>query len=208
MNIEPKNNIIITGVPRSGKTTLSRMLMQYGWTHISMDAVIAGFEKCYPETGINTYQELSSMETLHTISDKIAPFIRAMIESEYSGYEGERAVFDVYQLLPEDYIKHLATSNCTAYWIGSSDCTVDERFEILKANDTEKHYTFYKSEAELREGCGYITEQSRLLKQQCEKHGLTYNDTSYNRNVTLNTILSKILKEQGKRVDFTGGTSQ
>jgi hypothetical protein len=189
-----KRNIIISGVPRAGKTTLSRMLMQHGWTHISMDAIIAGFEQCFPETGVSTYQALSSMETLWLISGKIAPFIRAMIEGEYSGYESERAVFDVYQLLPEDYCKHLASTNCVVYWIGSSDCSAAERFEILKANDTDKHYTFYKTEAELREGCEYIVEQSLLIKQQCEIYGLPYYDTSFNRELILNTILSDILK--------------
>lgn len=189
-----RRNIIISGVPRAGKTTLSRLLMQHGWTHISMDAIIAGFEQCFPETGVSTYQGLSSMETLRLISGKIAPFIRAMIESEYSGYEGERAVFDVYQLLPEDYCKHLASTNCVVYWIGSSDCSTAERLEILKTNDTDKDYTFYKTETELREGCEYIVEQSHLLKQQCELFGLPYCHTSFNRELVLNTILSDILK--------------
>jgi hypothetical protein len=27
-----------------------------------MDSIITGFEKCFPETGINTYQGLSSMD--------------------------------------------------------------------------------------------------------------------------------------------------
>jgi hypothetical protein len=190
-----KHNIIISGVPRAGKTTLSRMLMQHGWTHISMDAIIAGFEQCFPETGVSTYQALSSMETLRLISGKIAPFIRAMIEGEYSGYESERAVFDVYQLLPEDYCKHLASANCMVYWIGSSDCSAAERFEIQKTYDTDKDYTFYKTETELREGCEYIVEQSLLLKHQCEIHGLPYRDTSFNREMVLNSILSDILKE-------------
>jgi len=190
-----RNNLIIAGVPRAGKTTLCRMLMRHGYKYISMDAIIAGFEKCYPETGINTYQDLSSMETLHTVSGKIAPFIRAMIESEYSECEVDRAVFDVYQLLPADYIKHLASLDCVqAHWIGSSDCTEDERFDTLKANDTEQHYTFYKSESELREGCGYIVEQSRLLKRECEKYDLPYSDTTYNREAVLNAILAKLLQ--------------
>ena len=171
------------------------MLMQHGWTHISMDAIIAGFEQCFPETGVNTYQGLSSIETLQIISSKIAPFIRAMIESEYSGYESERAVFDVYQLLPEDYYKHLAESNCEVYWIGSSDCSTTQRFEILKTNDTDKDYTFYKPEHELREGCEYIVEQSLLIKQQCKIYGLPYYDTSFYRESVFNKIISDILKE-------------
>ncbi len=167
------------------------MLMQYGFTHISMDAIIAGFEKCFPETGVSTYQGLSSAETLRTISGKIAPFIRAMIEGQYSGYDGQCAVFDVYQLLPEDYSEHLVSANCAAYWLGSSDCTADERYKILKTHDTNKDYTFYKPDSDLREGCEYIIEQSHLLKQQCKKYGLLYFDTSFDREKVFKTIISE-----------------
>ena len=90
-----KNNIIIAGVPRAGKSTVSNLLSKrYGYQHVSMDSIIAGFEKCFPETGVSTYQGLSSMETLHIISGKMAPFVRAMLES------GE---FDTY---PKPFLVH------------------------------------------------------------------------------------------------------
>ena len=80
------NNIIIAGVPRAGKSTIAHQLSkQYGYQHISMDSIIAGFEKCFPETGVNTYAGLSSMDTLRLISGKIAPFVRAMLDS--GGYD-------------------------------------------------------------------------------------------------------------------------
>ena len=99
-----KNNIIIAGVPRAGKSTVSHLLSKkYGYQHISMDSIIAGFEKCFPETGVNTYQGLSSLETLRVISGKMAPFVRAMLDSsEYDEFE-PGMVLDMYQLLPEDY---------------------------------------------------------------------------------------------------------
>ena len=41
-----KKYIIIAGVPRAGKSTVSQMkAKQMGYQHISMDSVIAGFEK-------------------------------------------------------------------------------------------------------------------------------------------------------------------
>ncbi|MBE5862099.1 MAG: hypothetical protein E7295_04530 [Lachnospiraceae bacterium] len=59
-----KNNIIIAGVPRAGKSTISNLLSKrYGYQHVSMDTIIAGFEKCFPETGVNTYQGLPYYET-------------------------------------------------------------------------------------------------------------------------------------------------
>ena len=70
-----------------------------------MDSIIAGFEKCFPETGVNTYAGLSSMDTLRLISGKMAPFVRAMLDSgEYDEQEPGMAL-DMYQLLPED-MKH------------------------------------------------------------------------------------------------------
>ena len=56
-----KNNIIIAGVLRAGKSTVSHLLSKkYGYQHVSMDSIIAGFEKCFPETGVNTYQGLKT----------------------------------------------------------------------------------------------------------------------------------------------------
>ena len=153
-----KNNIIIAGVPRAGKSAVSHILSQeYGYQHVSMDSIIAGFEKCFPETGVSTYQGLSSLDTLRVISSKMAPFVRAMLDSgEYDEF-APGMVLDMYQLLPE------------------------ERFLIQKKYDTEKDYTFYKSDEELREGAEYIVEQSILMKEQCEKYGLPYYETARER---------------------------
>ena len=177
-----KNNIIIAGVPRAGKSTVSHMLFkEYGYQHVSMDSIIAGFEKCFPETGVSTYQGLSSLETLRVISRKMAPFVRAMLDSgEYDEFK-PGMVLDMYQLLPEDYDKYIRGANCEIVYFITSDVTPEERFMIQKKYDTEKDYTFYKSDEELREGAEYIVEQSILMKEQCEKYGLPYYETARER---------------------------
>ncbi|MCL2285816.1 MAG: hypothetical protein FWC32_05555 [Firmicutes bacterium] len=49
-----KNNIIIAGVPRAGKSTLSRMLSKkFGFQHVSMDSINNGLEKVFPQLGID-----------------------------------------------------------------------------------------------------------------------------------------------------------
>ena len=141
-----KNNIIISGVPRAGKSTISHLLAtRYGFQHVSMDSIIAGFEKCFPETGVSTYQGLSSMDTLRVISSKMAPFVRAMLDSgEYDEFE-PGMVLDMYQLLPEDYDRYLRGANCNIAYFITSDVTPEERFAIQKKYDTEKDYTFWNS---------------------------------------------------------------
>lgn len=148
---------------------------------ISMDSIIAGFEKCFPETGVNTYAGLSSADTLRLISGKMAPFVRAMLDSgEYDEFE-PGVVMDMYQLLPEDYMKYIHGANCEIAYFITSDVTPEERFAIQKQYDTERDYTFYKSDAELREGAVYIVEQSICIKEQCQKYGLPYFETARDR---------------------------
>ncbi len=155
-----------------------------GWQRImgiSMDSIIAGFEKCFPETGVNTYSGLSSMDTLRLISGKMAPFIRAMLESgEYNEFK-PGMVLDIYQLLPEDYMKYIHGADCEIFYFITSDVTPEERFAIQKKYDTEKDYTFYKSDEELQEGAVYIVEQSIYIKEQCQKYGLPYFETAKDR---------------------------
>ena len=185
-----KNNIIIAGVPRAGKSTVSHMLFEkYGYQHVSMDSIIAVFEKFVPETGVSTYQGLSSLETLRVISSKMEPFVRAMLDSgEYDEFT-PGMVLDMYQLLPEDYDRYIRGANCEIVYFITSDVTPEERFIIQKIYDTEKDYTFYKSDEELREGAEYIVEQSILIKEQCKKYGLRYYETAREREVVFQQFL-------------------
>ena len=127
-----KNNIIIAGVPRAGKSTLSNLISKkFGYQHVSIDSINAGFEKVFPELEIDTYAAMPSLEKLHHISSKIAPFIRAMMDSgEYDEFE-PGMVLDIYQLLPDDYMKYLHGSNCDIFYFLTSDVTPEERFSIL-----------------------------------------------------------------------------
>ena len=188
-----KNNLIISGVPRAGKSTVAHQLSaRFGYQHISMDTIIAGFERCFPETGVNTYCGLSSLETLRLISGKMAPFVRAMLDSgEYDDYT-PGMVLDMYQLLPEDYMKHIQGANCQIFYFITSDVTPKERFAIQKQYDTEKDYTFYKSDEELREGAVYLVEQSQLIKEQCLRYGLPYFETAKNRPQVLTEFLLSV----------------
>ena len=187
-----KNNIIIAGVPRAGKSTVSHLLSKkYGYQHISMDSIIAGFEKCFPETGVNTYQGLSSLETLRVISGKMAPFVRAILDSsEYDEFE-PGMVLDMYQLLPEDYDRHIRGANCEIAYFITSDVSPEERFLIQKKYDTEKDYSFYKSDEELREGAECIVEQSIIMRKQCEQLGLKYYETATEREQNIQRFLNE-----------------
>lgn len=193
-------HLIIAGVPRSGKSTLSRRVAKaLGWQHVSMDAIIAGFERCFPETGIDTglsvNKNKSSMEILHIISGKISPFLRAMTDPEEYDRKNGPMVIDMYQLLPEDYAKYLDPDICGIIYLLTGDVTPEERCRIQKEFDTPEDYTYELSDQERLEGCGYLVEQSGLLREQCEHLGLPYFETARDRETVFDGIMEKLRRD-------------
>lgn len=193
-------HLIIAGVPRSGKSTLSRRVAKaLGWQHVSMDAIIAGFERCFSETGIDiglsVNKNKSSMEILHIISGKISPFLRAMTDPEEYDRKNGPMVIDMYQLLPEDYAKYLDPDICGIIYLLTGDVTPEERCRIQKEFDTPEDYTYELSDQERLEGCGYLVEQSRLLREQCEHLGLPYFETARDRETVFDGIMEKLRRD-------------
>lgn len=181
-----KKHIIIAGVPRAGKSTLSdRVARELGYQHISMDSVIAGFERCFPDLGVNTYQNKSSEETMRIISGKMAPFIQAMVESgEYDEHEYGMLI-DMYQLLPSDYAANIDSGRVGAIWLVTGDVSYDERLAIQLKHDTPKDYTYGRPIDELAEGCRYIVDQSKIYRAECERLGLPFFETARDREKVL-----------------------
>lgn len=189
-----KKHIIIAGVPRSGKSTISQMIAkQYGYQHISMDSIIAGIEKTFPETGISTHADIDEQKNLEFISSKISCFIKNMMASgEYDECD-YGMVIDVYQLLPQDYIQNIDQKMCDIFYFITSNVTGEERFQILKKFDTPGDYTYYYSDTQNREDCFDIVEVSKQIKKQCEQYNLPYYETAYDRNAVFRDFLSNLI---------------
>lgn len=177
-----KKYIIIAGVPRAGKSTISkRIAKEKGYQHISMDSILAGIEKVFPETKVNTDNSEDVMNNFRFISSKVAPFIRAMMDSgEYDECD-YGVVIDVHQLTPSDYLKYITDEKAEAYFVITPDITPEERFRILKEYDTPDDYTYFHSDEDNMNDCVDIVEISNWLKEQCNNCGLPFVDTTYNR---------------------------
>ncbi len=189
-----KKYIIISGVPRAGKSTVSQIIAEkFGFQHISMDSIIAGIEKVFPETKIDTEAFIEPQKNLEFISSRIAPFIRSMIDSGEYDECNYGVIIDVFQLLPCDYIEFIDNSKCDVYYFLSSDVTPDERLDILNSYDTPKDYTYYRSDEENRKDCIDIVNISRLIKEQCILYGLPYYETTKNREAIIKEFVSTLI---------------
>lgn len=184
-------HIIISGVPRAGKSTVSRMIAKrYGYQHISMDSIVSGFEACFPETGVGSYVKPTPEGSMRAVSRKLAPFLRAMMDSgEYDELD-YGMVIDMYRLLPEDYVQYIDPAKCAAYYFVTAEMTVEERLQTLKRYDTPNDYTFFDTEEKRRARCEEIVAHSRLLQEQCKRFCLPCYETSRERARVLEAFVA------------------
>ena len=192
-----KKYIIIAGVPRAGKSTISkRIAKEKGYQHISMDSILAGIENVFPETEVNTDNSDDVMNNFKFISSKVAPFIRAMMDSgEYDECD-YGVVIDVHQLTPRDYLKYITDEKSEVYFIITPDITPKERFQILKQYDTPNDYTYFHSDEDNMNDCMDIVKISNWLKTQCIECNLPFVDTTYNRENVINEFIEMNSEEK------------
>jgi len=192
-----KNNIIIAGVPRAGKSTMSNALSRkFAYQHLSMDAIIGGIETVFPELGIKWWPcESDDINILNIASEKTALIIKSMLKTaEYDEFEPGMVV-DVAQIFPEHFIKHLSDKDCEIVYFLTANVTAEERFAIHRKHDTEKDYSSKFTDARMLYHCKHVVERSKLLKEQCIKYNLPYFETAKNRQKAFDECM-KLLSQK------------
>lgn len=131
-------NIVIAGVARAGKTTVCKELYKNGFNHLTCDSLFYTFEKIFPDLGINQNE---TTEGVKSASNKFAPFLTTLIKAVEGEYLKYPTAFDIYQLMPEDYMKYMKKEDIEVYFLGYPDISVEEEFKILRANKVPEEYT-------------------------------------------------------------------
>ena len=162
-----KKYVIIAGVSRAGKSTLTSMIVnKLGYQHICFDTINYALEQNIIEPKINTDDE--SLENTKYISSVISKFINSMITSGEYNEQEYGVVIDVCQLMPEDYVENIASDNCDIYYLVTSEVDSNERFELLKKYDNPSDYTYYDSDEKNKEKCERIVETSKYMKKNAK----------------------------------------
>lgn len=163
-----KKYIIIAGVPRAEKSSLSsRISKQLRYQHICFDTINYALEQNMIEPKINTNDE--SIENTKYISSIISKFIHSIINSGEYNEQEYGVVIDVCQLMPDDYKEYITNDNCDIYYLITSEVDSNERLKLLKKYDKPSDYTFYNTDEQNREKCENIVKLSKYLKEECKK---------------------------------------
>ena len=179
-------NIIITGIPRSVKTTLSKLIKEKypEYNIISFEAIRNGFIQSQPGLKMGNRNSEARKEIL---PDFIMEFVHwNNIISKYPCViEGDFADLKT--------INDLSNEDDLIICLGLGCKTIDEIVNLIKENDTKDDYTYDWAEDKLKEHFYDIEEKDKENYNYCKEKNIKYYDTSKNRKKLLEDVTNNMV---------------
>ena len=188
-------NILIMGIGRAGKTTLSNMIKekykQYNLIHSDSIkwAIIRAkeMEKYYREN-IEEQKEFEHSEYFQKI---LLEFFNSCIrnDTKNNGY-----ILESGQLDPKLVKELINTEETEIICLGHGDLIKKDIIDLCREHDKESDWTYDISNEKLESHAEKWSEMNERLKIECPKYGIKYIDTSKNREEILKNILDSIVQ--------------
>lgn len=180
-------NIILTGVPRSGKTTISKKILNEfkNYSLIQGDVITSSYvNMCgLRKDTKNEFVELNMSEAYQMVLD----FFNNSIEFE----PNLNYVLDYHSLKIEDIIKYLKNGYLVIVF-GYPDATIEELVENTIKYDEKHDWTYTESVRKLELYFDIWIKDSNNYKEDCMKNNIKFVNVSKNREDVLNNLLDWI----------------
>jgi hypothetical protein len=165
---------LISGTSRSGKTLIAkRILADKQIPYLSLDWLMMGFNDGIPEYGIH------HLLWPDEIAEKMRPFLQGMIENML--FDSMDYVIEGEAMLPHliaDLIeKH--PDKIKVMFLGYTEIDVKDKVALVKKHSAgENDWLTNESDEYIEDHIENMIAYSKMIKKGCEKHGLSYFDTS------------------------------
>ncbi len=186
-------NIIIMGIGRAGKTTLSKMIKDkynsYNLIHsdaLKWAMIRAKGEEEYYRNNVNKQKEFEHGEYFQRT---LLEFYNSLIKKDANKYG---YILESGQLQPKIVREMIDFDNTIVLCLGLGNFKPEDMIKQCITYDTEESWTYKLPREYLLEHAQDWYECNERLKIECPKYGIEYIDTSRDREKVLNEILEKI----------------
>ena len=170
-------NLLIIGVPRSGKTTLAGLMCErYGFSLVSIDALVATFGNLFPELGVHLEPEKS--EPL------VAKFVFEYVYRLNQEFPERHFVIEGCHISPQT---SATCSECDVVCLGYPELTAEQFLNRVRQTD----WAASKPDDEILQMGEYFVGQSKQYSSYCQKNGIHFIDTSTDMRLSLEQWLLK-----------------
>ncbi len=189
-------NILIMGIGRAGKTTLSNMIKNEinSYSLIHSDCLkwamirALGKEEYYREN----VEKQKEFEHSETFQRTLLNFFNSSIQNDNKEYG---YILESGQLHPKIVKEMIDFERTIVVCLGLGNLSIDDIVTLCQNHDKEEDWSYGLSRDYLKKHAKDWYHANKVLKEECPKYGIPYFDTSKNRVEILNKIMNSILKE-------------
>lgn len=181
-------NIAIFGSSRSGKSTLSKMISKkFPNYHIIIgDDIRGAFKEALPKNNINSKGGSGMI-------DDFPNFLSTLFYKNIKRNKGEiNYILETCDISPQKAKELFDKDNTVVLFLGTPKQTIKEHFEEIRKYETERDWTYGRSDKEILESSNHWISKSQEYEKECKKLNIWYVDTSFNREVILKNTLDRI----------------
>lgn len=189
-------NILILGIGRAGKTTLSKMIKEkinsYNILHsdsLKWAMIRAKGEEKYYREHVDEQKEFEHGEYFQRTLLELYNSLINQDKKKY-GY-----ILESGQLYPQIVKEMVDFNNTIVVCLGLGNLSIEDMVNQCIEHDQKDDWTYGLSREYLRKHATDWYNTNKMLKEECPKYGIKYFDTSKNRVETLNNILDEIISQ-------------
>ena len=183
-------SILILGVGRAGKSTLSRMIKskypQYNLLHT--DSVRTPFLKLLPAEYLPEFLDYEKNVFFQE-------FLLEFLASQIRQNRKNDCILEGAQILPSKVHELVDLNSTIVVFLGHGNLTADDIFNLCREHDNELDFSYKITDEELSEHAQDWYKKNELIKKECEKYHFKYVDTSKNREETLKKVFEELCRE-------------
>ena len=187
-------NIIIVGVPRSGKSTLSKLIKETypNYNQFSFEAIRNGFIKSLPDLDMGNRRSEARKKVMPEFIMEMIHYNNTMLSSP-SLVEGDFCTIEE--------LGKLTTEDDLVICLGLGQRNIDDIVNAVKSHDKESDYTYTWDEKRLSMHFQDSPKRDKQNYEYCKLNNIKYYDTYDNREEVFKTILDDIylINEDNKR---------
>ena len=192
-------NIIIWGVPRSGKSTLAYMIRsEFGHSVVQFDAMKSVYDVLRPEDKISDHEITSNFNEAKLMAKMVTRLIQCLswgnARGEFHVYEGVSFEPDiVLNALPREKFP-VSLEDFIIICLGYAEISPEDKMEEIVRYEATTDWTYNESmESKLAHFKKYCDE-SIIIKATAARLGLKYFDVSFNRDYVFDEIILYLKK--------------
>lgn len=189
-------NILIMGIGRAGKTTLSKIIKDkynsYNLIHsdsLKWAMIRAKNKEEYYRKNVDKQKEFEHGEYFQR---RLLELYNSLIKKDKKGYG---YILESGQLTPKIVSEMIDFNETLVICLGLGNLSAKDMVNQCIKYDTEESWTYGLSEEYLLKHAQDWYNCNEILKVECPKYGIKYIDTSKNREEILNNIVNSIDKK-------------